>query len=118
PFVQNVTIESPEGEQVRLRALFDDGAMVNAMCTTVFNKIKHRLRGWSNSSKMLRMANGTMTPATAQWSGTVQVGMARVQTTFIVFNSNGGWAFLVGKPLLKALKAKHDYSTDQVIVAD
>ncbi|KAI6016158.1 hypothetical protein BKA83DRAFT_4498346 [Pisolithus microcarpus] len=43
---------------------------------------------------------------------------AEVQATFIVFNSGRGWAFLLGKPLLQALKAKHDYNADQITVTD
>ncbi|KAI6020903.1 hypothetical protein BKA83DRAFT_116441, partial [Pisolithus microcarpus] len=118
PFVHNIAVKSTNGELVRVRALFDDGAMVNAMCTTVFDTIKHRLRGWTTNCQTLRMANGTIIPAVAQWTGTVCVDNAEVQATFIVFNSGGGWAFLLGKPLLQALKAKHDYDADQITVTD
>lgn len=118
PFINNVTIKSDNGELTRLRALFDDGAMVNAMCTTVFEAVKHRLRGWTRSAQTLRMANGTVIPATAQWTGRIQVGTAEVQATFIVFNSGGGWAFLAGKPLLQTLNAVHDYAMDRLTVTD
>lgn len=118
PFVNNVTIKNDNGELVRIRALFNDGAMVNAMCTTVFETVKHRLRGWTHSSQTLRMANGSVIPATAQWTGTVRIGTVEVQTTFIVFNSGGGWAFLVGKPMLQMLRAVHDYSKDQLTITD
>ncbi|KIK12068.1 hypothetical protein PISMIDRAFT_61063, partial [Pisolithus microcarpus 441] len=116
PFISNITVKSDSGELVRLRALFDDGAMVNAMCTTVFEAVKHRLRGWTHSSQMLRMANGTVIPATAQWTGKIRVGTVEAYTTFIVFNSGGGWAFLAGKPLLQTLNATHDYVKDRLTV--
>ncbi|KIK19639.1 hypothetical protein PISMIDRAFT_107192, partial [Pisolithus microcarpus 441] len=99
-------------------ALFDDGAMVNAMCTTVFEAVKHRLRGWTHTSQMLRMANGSIIPAIAQWTGTIRIRAVNAQTTFIVFNSGGGWAFLAGKPMLQALRAVHDYSMDQLTITD
>ncbi|KIO14673.1 hypothetical protein M404DRAFT_118868, partial [Pisolithus tinctorius Marx 270] len=116
PFVQNITIDNVNGERIRVRALFDDGAMINAMCTTVFETVKHRLKGWIACSRPLRMANGTIIPAVAQWTGTIRAGDVKTQGTFVVFNSGGGWAFLVGKPLLIAFKAQHDYNTDQVTV--
>ncbi|KIK15840.1 hypothetical protein PISMIDRAFT_62484, partial [Pisolithus microcarpus 441] len=118
PFINNIMIKSSNSELVQLCTLFDDGAMVNAMCTTVFEAVKHRLRGWTHSSQMLRMVNGTIIPAMAQWTGTVQVGAAKVQATFIVFNSGGGWAFLAGKLLLQKLRAVHDYSMDWLTVTD
>lgn len=118
PFVQNITIDNVNGERIRVRALFDDGAMINAMCTTVFETVKHRLKGWIACSRPLRMANGTIIPAVAQWTGTIRAGDVKTQGTFVVFNSGGGWAFLVGKPLLIAFKAQHDYNTDQVTVSD
>ncbi|KIN98423.1 hypothetical protein M404DRAFT_157818, partial [Pisolithus tinctorius Marx 270] len=84
-------------------ALFDNGAMINAMCITVYEEIKHRLRGWSNCSQMLRMANGMITPAVTQWTGQIMIGPVQTETTFVMFNSGGNWAFLLGKPLLQAL---------------
>ncbi|KIK20968.1 hypothetical protein PISMIDRAFT_62741, partial [Pisolithus microcarpus 441] len=116
PFVNNITIKSDSGKLIHLRALFDDRAMVNAMCTMVFKTVKHRLRGWTHSSQLLRMANGTTVPATAQWTGMVRIGTVEAQTTFIVFNSGGGWAFLAGKPMLQTLRAIHNYPTDQLTV--
>ncbi|KIK11836.1 hypothetical protein PISMIDRAFT_68021, partial [Pisolithus microcarpus 441] len=116
PFIHNIAVKSTNGELVWVCTLFDDGAMVNAMCTMVFDTIKHRLRGWTTNCQMLQMANGTIIPAVAQWTGMVCMDKAEVQATFIVFNSGRGWAFLLGKPLLQALKAKHDYNADQITV--
>ncbi|KIN94287.1 hypothetical protein M404DRAFT_168742, partial [Pisolithus tinctorius Marx 270] len=66
----------------------------------------------------LRMANSTVIPAAAQWTGMIRIGDIKTQGMFVVFNSRGGWAFLVGKPLLIAFKAQHNYNTDQVTVSD
>ncbi|KIO05674.1 hypothetical protein M404DRAFT_38466, partial [Pisolithus tinctorius Marx 270] len=107
-----------------VQALFNDSAMINTMCTTVFETVKHKLKGWITCSQPLRMVNGTVIPAVAQWTGTIRAGDVKTQGTFVVFNSRGGvsqsvesgWAFLVGKPLLIAFKVQHDYNTDQVTV--
>ena len=38
--------------------------------------------------------------------------------SFIVFESGGSWEFLLGKPLLTALHAIHDYTSDTVTIAN
>jgi hypothetical protein len=43
PFQHTLQLLGPQGEIVRVAALFDGCAMVAAMCITVFDKIKHRL---------------------------------------------------------------------------
>lgn len=103
---------------VRVRALFDDGAMVSAMCTSVFEKIKHRLHNWSESQRRLRMANGNIVRAVAKWTGTVRIEGAKAQSTFEVFDSGGSWGFLFGKPMLQAFAAVHEYTSDTIRVRD
>ncbi|KAG1731055.1 uncharacterized protein EDB91DRAFT_1252314 [Suillus paluster] len=96
PFIHQVILEGPKGEAVRVRALFDDGAMVAAMCTSVFKKVKHRLDNW------------------AKWSGTIEINGVRAEGDLEVFDSGGGWAFLFGKPLLQSFKAEHNYQSDTI----
>ena len=43
PFIHMLTLEGPKGEAVRIRGLFDDGTLVNIMCSTIFDKVKQRL---------------------------------------------------------------------------
>ena len=50
PFTHWLLVHGPRGEIVRVRALFDGGAMVGAMCTSFFNKIQHRLEGQTKPS--------------------------------------------------------------------
>jgi hypothetical protein len=38
PFICGM-VEGPNGERERIRALEDDGAMVNTMCTTLYGEI-------------------------------------------------------------------------------
>ncbi|KIK41123.1 hypothetical protein CY34DRAFT_50702, partial [Suillus luteus UH-Slu-Lm8-n1] len=117
PFLQNISFAGPQGEIVRVKALFDEGAMISAMCSSVFNKIKHRLGNWGPSSKRLRMANGTVVPSQAMWKGDITIGGIQARGEFEVFDSGNGWNFLFGKPMLRAFRAIHNYETDQVQVS-
>jgi len=118
PFIHPIELRSTTGEVVRIRALFDDGAMTSAMCTTVFSTVKHRLKGWKTSTRTLRMANGAIIKAEAEWAGTMTIKDVEIKGSFLVFDSGGGWAFLLGKPLLRALRAVHDYSEDTITISD
>jgi hypothetical protein len=53
PFLQYVSFAGPKGKIVRVKVLFDEGAMTNVMCSSVFNRIKHRLGNWGPSKKKL-----------------------------------------------------------------
>ena len=41
-----VTLKNPDGTEVCVQALFNDGAMTGAMCSSVFKTVKHNLKGW------------------------------------------------------------------------
>ena len=43
PFVHGVTLNGLSGSIVHVRGVFDSGAMVNAMCSSVYSRVKHRL---------------------------------------------------------------------------
>jgi hypothetical protein len=96
--------------------IFNDGAMIGAMCITIFKKVKHRLHGWCPSKCMLRMVNGALVQSQAMWTGTIDLNSVRVQGTLEVFESGGGWSFLFGKPMLKAFRANHNYEKDKIQV--
>jgi hypothetical protein len=53
PFIHMLSLEGPKGKVVRIRGLFDDGALVNAMCSTVFDKVKRRLGPGVTSKRQL-----------------------------------------------------------------
>ena len=46
PFIHTITLKNPDGTEVCVQALFNDGAMTGAMCSSVFKTIKHNLKGW------------------------------------------------------------------------
>ena len=86
------------------------------MCITIFEKVKHRLQGWHPSQCVLHMANGTLVKSQATWTGMMELSRIKVQGTLEVFDSGGGWSFLLGKPMLRAFKASHEYENDTIMV--
>jgi transposase InsO family protein len=118
PFVHEIQLRGPQGEVVRICATFDDGAMICAMSTKVFERVKHRLGAWQPSTRTLRMANGSLTRSEAAWTGTVELEGVTTTGTFEVFDSGGGWSFLLGKPMLQSFRAHHDYERDEIQVSD
>jgi hypothetical protein len=117
PFTHYLRLHSANGEITRVKALFDGGAMVGAMCTSVFRRVQHRLGSWYPSQCRLRMANGVIVRSQAMWKGVMELGGIRVEGEFEVFDSNQGWGILFGKPLLRAFNAVHDYGTDVVTIS-
>ncbi|KIK33219.1 hypothetical protein CY34DRAFT_18506 [Suillus luteus UH-Slu-Lm8-n1] len=93
PFLHQIKLEGPKEKLVRIQALFNDGAMVAAMCSSVFAKVKHRLDNIQLSSKWLCMANGTIINSKAKWSETIELNGVRTEGQFEVFNSTGEWVF-------------------------
>jgi hypothetical protein len=116
PFVHNIRIIGPKGEVALIKALFNGGAMVNAMCTSAFNRVKHHLGAMAQSKRLLRMADGAVVPSQWRWEGPIELGNTRVSAGFEVFDSKGGWDFLFGKPLLRLFKAIQDYGADTVTI--
>ena len=66
------------------------------------------------SGKILRMADGRRVPSVGMWRGMVTVKGINREGSFEIFNSNGAWGMLFGKPLLKTFNAIHDYSEDTI----
>ncbi|KAJ7798025.1 hypothetical protein B0H14DRAFT_3492967 [Mycena olivaceomarginata] len=114
PFIGEIEAEGPRGEVVKICALVDDGALVCAMCTEMYEGVKHRIGGLQRSGKTLKMANGALVSSRGYWDGYVQFGGVRVRMVFEVFPSGGLWSFLFGKPLLERFAAVHDYGTDTI----
>jgi hypothetical protein len=114
PFVHGVELAGPKGEVVRFRSVFDDGALVNAIDETLYRTLKGRLTALTPSGKVLRMADGRHVPSVGVWKGRVTVKGVNRDGIFEIFKSNGAWAMLFGKPLLKTFNAIHDYTEDTI----
>ncbi|KAF7373139.1 p-loop containing nucleoside triphosphate hydrolase protein [Mycena sanguinolenta] len=118
PFIQNVQLGGPQGEIVRMRGVVDDGAMVSAIDSKAYERVKHRLAGLEKSARVLRMADGRLTPSTGTWTGDVTLGGKTHQGCFEIFDSRGAWALLFGKPLLEKFDAVHEYRPDKLHLRD
>ena len=116
PFVHQLSINTGIGGPITVWANIDDGALTNAMSTTKFNTIKHRLGYCKPSPRWLRMANGSIVKPKAVWEGRMEIGGVQVSGSFEVFESGGSWEFLLGKPLLTALHATHEYTGDTMTI--
>ncbi|KII90757.1 hypothetical protein PLICRDRAFT_106573, partial [Plicaturopsis crispa FD-325 SS-3] len=90
--------------------------MVNSICQNVFRGLRPSLGALKTSSRVLRMADGTVVPSQGQWEGEVSLGGVLARAAFEVFPSGGGWSLLFGKPLLTRFRALHDYGTDMLHV--
>ena len=51
PFVHGVTLNGLSGSIVCVRGVFDSGAIVNAMCSSVYSRVKHRLSALQTSKR-------------------------------------------------------------------
>ena len=114
-FIHEVGLKGRE-KFIKIKGLFDDGAMVNSICSRVFRSLQNALGKLALSSKTLRMADGTRVPSQGCWRGDVSLGGHTVKGSFKVFPSGGGWSLLVGKPLLKQFKAVNNYDNDTLMI--
>ena len=112
PFIHGVELSGLKGEIVRFRNIFDDGALVNAIDEALYLTLKGRLTALTPSGRILRVADGRRVPSLGVWRGTVTVRGISREGSFEIFNSNGAWGMLFGKPLLKTFNAVHDYKED------
>ncbi|KAF8193987.1 hypothetical protein K438DRAFT_1588889, partial [Mycena galopus ATCC 62051] len=118
PFIHSMELGGPQGEIVRMRGVVDDGAMVSAIDSKVYEKVKHRLAALGKSARILRMADGRLTPSIGTWTGSVTLGGKTHRGRFEIFDSRGAWALLFGKPLLEQFDAVHKYGPDTLHIRD
>src|SRR5882762_1291815 len=116
PFVHSVELRGKKGIPLKIKGLFDDGAMVNSICKSAFALLANKLGKPYPSQRTLRMADGTLVPSHGCWSGDVTLGGKSARGTFEIFQSGGGWSLLFGKPLLKEFKAVHNYDDDTLMI--
>ena len=62
------------------------------------------------------MANGSRIVPVGRWYGTVRVGNVGSPSWFKVFECDGAFDVILGKRWLRAVKAIHDYSTDEITI--
>lgn len=117
PFIYHVTVRNPKtGTAMRIKGLIDDGAMVNVVDAELWPQLEARLGDVRPSNRKLRMANGAIVPSQGRWEGEFDFEGINVRSSFELFPSRGAWSFLIGKPMLEALHAQHDYAADTIVV--
>ncbi|KAJ7449773.1 hypothetical protein B0H11DRAFT_2247135 [Mycena galericulata] len=114
PFVHLVQLIGKGGELIDIEATFDDGALVNAIDTATFDSARPQLSEPSPSPKVLRMANGVLVPSGGSWRGKITAGGVSAVGKFEIFLGGGVWQMLLGKPMLQAFGASHEYVNDTV----
>ena len=112
PFIHQVRLQGRKGGLVYLKGLFDNGAMINTICSSLFRRISHILGRLQPSMKTLCMADGSHVKLHGQWVGNVGLGGHTIQTAFEIFPSGKGWSLLFGKLLLWEFEAVHNYKQD------
>ena len=86
------------------------------MSSTMFKKVRHRLRTTTPSTQLLRVANGTIVQSEAKWEGSMDLNGISINVAFEVFDSGGKWDFLFGKTLLETFKATPNYESDKIMI--
>ncbi|KAJ7208696.1 hypothetical protein B0H12DRAFT_1242966 [Mycena haematopus] len=114
PFICKVQLVGVNGGLIWMEATFDDGALLNAIDTVTFINARGRLSELIPSRRVLRMANGALVPSIGTWRGTVVVGGVSAVGQFEIFPGSGVWQMLLGKPMLHAFSASHEYVNDTV----
>ena len=114
--MHQLNINTGIGGDIQVWANIDDGALTNAMSIVKFNTIKHHLGYCNPSNCWLQMADGNIVKPKAVWEGRMEIGGVQVFGSFEVFESGGNWEFLLGKPLLTALHAIHEYTGDTMTI--
>ena len=114
PFTHMVGLKGKKGITTNIKGLFDNGAMVNSLCKSIYTSMWSILGNLLPSSRTLHMANGSHVPSAGRWVGDVHLGTQMVKSSFEVFPSGGRWSLLFGKPLLEQFRAVHDYENDTI----
>ena len=116
PFLQRVRLAGPGDYSVRATGQVDDGAMRNCISKHRWERYGHCLSPLEPSTTRIKVANGSTIMPLGRWHGTVRVGNIGAPSWFEVFECGNAFDVILGKPWLKAVKAVHDYSTDEITI--
>ena len=92
PLTHMVGLKGEKGITTNIKGLFNDGAMVNLLCKSIYTSMWSILGNLLPSSCILRMVNGSRIPSAGRWVGDVHLGTQMVKSSFEVFPSGGGWS--------------------------
>ncbi|KAF8521496.1 hypothetical protein JB92DRAFT_2661839, partial [Gautieria morchelliformis] len=106
------------GRIVRTRAVIDGGAMRNTICSSKWREWEHRLGPKTESDTTLRVADNHRIKSKGRWKGEVTVAEVPREQSFEIFESNGSFDIILGKPWLQAVEAIHEYGPDQITIGN
>jgi len=88
--------------------------MRNCISLKRWEKYGHCLDTLTISNTVISVANATRIESKGTWTGIVQVGETGALSSFEIFDCKGAFDVILGKPWLKAVRAHHDYVTDEI----
>ncbi|KAJ6610726.1 hypothetical protein B0H10DRAFT_1666559, partial [Mycena sp. CBHHK59/15] len=116
PFIQCAQLVGPNGGIVHVTAQVDNGAMANCISLERWSTYGHCLSPLGPSTQALGVANGGRVWPEGRWYGAVAVGGVQAMGWFEVFQSNGAFDVILGKPWLHSVRAIHSYETDEISI--
>ncbi|KAJ6477928.1 hypothetical protein C8R47DRAFT_984656, partial [Mycena vitilis] len=100
---------------VRVTAHVDDGSSRNCISLARWKRYGHCLRSpLLPATERLSTADGTSFWPYGRWHGDVSVGGVRIEAQFEVFECNGAFDVILGKPWLHSVRAIHNYGSDVI----
>ena len=106
----------PRGERIQVQAVIDRGAMKNTMCATKWQTQRHRLSRLHLSKVTLCVADNRRITSKGTWTGTIDMAGTETTQSCEVFDSNGAFQVILGKPWLCSVQAIHKYDTDEITI--
>ena len=116
PFLQRIQLKGKSGTVVRATGQIDDGAMRNCISLRRWERYGHCLDALTKSNTVISVANATEIKSIGSWTGTVQVGGTGAPSCFEIFDCKNAFDVILGKPWLKAVRAQHNYVTDEIVI--
>jgi hypothetical protein len=116
PFLQRIQLKGKNGTIVRATGQIDDGAMKNCISLDRWERYGHCLDALTKSNVIISVANSTEIESKGTWTGIVQVGGTGAPSRFEIFDCKGAFDVILGKPWLKAVRAQHNYVTDEITI--
>jgi hypothetical protein len=118
PFLQRIQLIATTGTIVRATGQIDDGAMKNCISLARWERYGHCLNPLIKSSTIISVANSTEILSHGTWIGTVKVGGTGALSSFEIFDCKGAFDVILGKPWLRAVRAQHNYITDEITIGN
>ena len=116
PFLQRIQLKGKSGTIVRATGQIDDGAVRNCISLRRWERYGHCLDALVKSNTVISVANAAEIASIGSWTGTVQVGGTGAPSCFEIFDCKDAFDVILGKPWLKAVRAHHNYVTDEIVI--